>query len=121
MEPVIGRQAQPLVSPAAPVPQRTADVLVDILISAGVDVVFALPGGPISTIHDALLDRREVRTLTTRHESGALFAAAGYAQTCGKLGVALVTSGPGALNALTGLASAHCDGLPVLLLVGEVP
>jgi acetolactate synthase-1/2/3 large subunit len=57
----------------------------------------------------------------TRHESGALFAAAGYAHATGRLGVAAVTSGPGILNAMTGLASAHCDGLPVLLLVGEVP
>lgn len=105
---------------AAPM-RRTADVLVDVLAQAGVRVVFGLPGGPISPIHDALIDRGDVRVITTRHESGALFAAAGYAQTTGKLGVAVVTSGPGALNAMTGLASAHCDGLPVLLLVGEVP
>jgi acetolactate synthase I/II/III large subunit len=120
MDPVIGRQVLPSASPAT-APQRTADVLVEILVSAGVEVVFGLPGGPISPVHDALLDRSDVRVLTTRHESGALFAAAGYAQTSGKLGVALVTSGPGALNALTGLASANLDGLPVLLLVGEVP
>ncbi len=121
MEPVIGRQAHSSVLPGTSAPQRTADVLVDILISAGVEVVFGLPGGPISPIHDALIDRSEVRVLTTRHESGALFAAAGYAQTSGKIGVVLVTSGPGVLNALTGLASAYCDGLPLLVLVGEVP
>ncbi|HVK74831.1 MAG TPA: thiamine pyrophosphate-binding protein [Kofleriaceae bacterium] len=101
--------------------RRTADVLVDVLATAGVEVVFGLPGGPISPIHDALMDRRELRVVTTRHESGAMFAAAGYAHTTGKLGVVAVTSGPGVLNAMTGLASAHCDGLPVLLLVGEVP
>ncbi len=100
--------------------RRTADVLVDVLEAAGVDTVFGLPGGPISPLHDALLDR-SIRTVTTRHESGALFAAAGWAHTTGRLGVAVVTSGPGVLNAMTGLASAHCDGLPVLLLVGEVP
>jgi acetolactate synthase-1/2/3 large subunit len=83
-------------------------------------VVFGVPGGPISPVHDALLDRPAIRVVTTRHESGALFAAAGYAQATGKIGVALVTSGPGVLNALTGLGSAWCDGLPVLLLVGEV-
>ncbi len=99
---------------------RTADVLVDILAEAGVEVIFGLPGGPISPIHDALMDRPGIRVITTRHESGAMFAAAGYAQTSGKLGVAVVTSGPGVLNAMTGLASAFCDGLPVLLLVGEV-
>jgi acetolactate synthase I/II/III large subunit len=72
-------------------------------------------------VHDALMDRPGIRVVTTRHESGAMFAAAGYARMTGKLGVVLVTSGPGVLNAVTGLASAHCDGLPVLLLAGEVP
>lgn len=103
-----------------PSARRTADVLVDVLEAAGVTTVFGLPGGPISPIHDALMDR-SLRVVTTRHESGALFAAAGWAHTTGTLGVAAVTSGPGVLNAMTGLASAHCDGLPVLLLVGEVP
>ncbi len=111
-------QDQPEPTPSV---RRTADVLVDVLASAGVEVVFGLPGGPISPIHDALMDRKEMRVITTRHESGAMFAACGYAHTSGRLGVAAVTSGPGVLNAMTGLASAHCDGLPVLLLVGEVP
>jgi acetolactate synthase-1/2/3 large subunit len=108
---------------AAPAPRRrrTADGLIDVLAAAGVDTVFGLPGGPISPLFDALMDRREMRVVTTRHESGAMFAAAGYAHTTGRLGVAAVTSGPGVLNAITGLASAHCDGLPVLLLVGELP
>ena len=99
---------------------RGADVLVSMLAAAGVDVVFGLPGGAISPVHDALLDS-PIRSVTTRHESGAMFAAAGYAHATGKLGVVAVTSGPGCLNAMTGLASAWCDGLPVLLLVGEVP
>lgn len=98
---------------------RTADLLVEMLADAGVEVVFGLPGGAISPIHDALLDTN-IRVVTTRHESGAMFAAAAYART-GRLAVVAVTSGPGALNSLTGLASAWCDGLPVLLLVGEVP
>ncbi|MCA9679679.1 MAG: response regulator [Kofleriaceae bacterium] len=100
--------------------RRAADVLVDVLADAGVDVLFGLPGGPISPVHDALLDS-DVRVVTTRHESGALFAAAGYAHTTGNLGVAVVTSGPGVMNSMTGLASAWCDGLPLLLLVGEAP
>jgi acetolactate synthase I/II/III large subunit len=99
---------------------RGADLLVSMLHTAGVDVVFGLPGGAISPVHDALMDN-SIRVITTRHEAGAMFAAAGYAQTTGKLGVVAVTSGPGALNAMTGLASAWCDGLPVLLLVGDVP
>jgi acetolactate synthase I/II/III large subunit len=99
---------------------RGADLLVSMLAAAGVDVVFGLPGGAISPVHDALLDH-SIRVITTKHEAGAMFAAAGYAQTTGKLGVVAVTSGPGALNAMTGLASAWCDSLPVLLLVGDVP
>jgi len=99
---------------------RGADLLVEMLAQAGVEIVFGLPGGAISPVHDALIDST-LRVVTTRHEAGAMFAAAGYAQTTGKLAVVAVTSGPGALNAMTGLASAWCDGLPVLLLVGEVP
>ena len=99
---------------------RGADLLVSMLSSAGVDVVFGLPGGAISPVHDALLDAN-IRVVTTKHEAGAMFAAAGYAHTTGKIGVVAVTSGPGALNAMTGLASAWCDGLPLLLLVGDVP
>lgn len=99
---------------------RGADLIVSMLAEAGVDVVFGLPGGAISTVHDALIDT-SIRVVTNRHESGSMFGAAGYAHATGKLGVAIVTSGPGALNAMTGLASAWCDGLPVLLLVGDVP
>jgi len=108
---------------AVPAPidtRRGADLLVDMLEEAGVDVVFGLPGGAISPVHDALIDSR-LRVITTRHESGAMFAAAAYARATGKLGVVAVTSGPGVLNAMTGLATAWCDGVPVLLLVGEVP
>src|SRR5262245_14312026 len=90
---------------SAPATRRTADVLVDARASAGVGTVFVLPGGPISPIHDALMDRKDMRVITTRHESGAMFAACGYAHTSGRLGVAAVTSGPGVLNAMTGLAS----------------
>ncbi|MEZ4368763.1 MAG: thiamine pyrophosphate-binding protein [Kofleriaceae bacterium] len=112
-----GTEAPPLAEASA---RRGADVLVDMLAAAGVEQIFGLPGGAISPVHDALLDS-SIRVITTRHESGAMFAAAGYARATGKLGVAVVTSGPGALNAMTGLASAWCDGLPVLLLIGEVP
>jgi acetolactate synthase-1/2/3 large subunit len=105
---------------AAASPMRVADLLVRMLEQAGVEVVFGLPGGAISPVHDALLDSN-IRVVTTRSESGAMFAATGYAQSTGRLGVVAVTSGPGALNAMNGLASAWCDGLPILLLVGEVP
>lgn len=113
--------ASPILAQPEPVAiVRGADVLVQMLADAGVEVVFGLPGGAISPVHDALLDSR-LRVITTRHEAGAMFAAAGYARATGKLAVVAVTSGPGVLNAMTGLATAWCDGLPVLLLVGEVP
>ena len=99
---------------------RGADLLVEMLAEAGIEVVFGLPGGAISPVHDALIDSK-LRVVTTRHESGAMFAAAGYTRATGKSAVVAVTSGPGVLNALTGLTSAWCDGQPVLLLVGEVP
>ena len=113
----------PLLASENPTPthRRLADVLVDILVQNGVEVVFGLPGGAIAPLFDALLDRREIRVVTTKHEAGAMFAAAGYARVTGKLGVVLVTSGPGVTNAITGLASAWCEGLPVMLLAGEVP
>ncbi len=118
----IPKRAQlPLSAPVRAPLRRTADALIDVLAEAGVEVVFGLPGGAISPLHDALLDRPDIRVVTTRHEAGAMFAAAGYARTTGRIGVVLVTSGPGALNAVTGLASAWCDGLPVLLIAGEVP
>ncbi len=106
---------------AAPRSRRVADGLIDALAETGVEVVFGLPGGAIAPLHDALLDRPDLRVVTTRHEAGAVFAAAGYARMTGKLGVVLVTSGPGLLNALTWVASALCDGVPVLVLAGETP
>ncbi len=105
----------------APKPTRTADVLAGIIEEVGVRAVFGLPGGTIAPLHDALLDVPSIQTITARHESGAVFAAAAYAWATGGLGVVAVTSGPGVINAMTGLASAYCDGLPLLVLAGEVP
>ena len=99
---------------------RGADLMVRMLEEAGVDVVFGIPGGAISPIHDALIDSK-IRSVTTRHEAGAMFAAAAHARSTGRLAVVAVTSGPGVLNSMTGLGTAWCDGVPVLLLVGEVP
>lgn len=111
--------SDPVVEPLAST-VRGADVLVGMLEEAGVEVLFGIPGGAISPVHDALLDS-SIRVVTTRHESGAMFAAAAYARSTGKLGVVAVTSGPGVLNAMTGIASAWCDSDALLLLVGEVP
>ncbi|MHB8420061.1 MAG: thiamine pyrophosphate-binding protein [Myxococcales bacterium] len=101
--------------------RRAADQIADILVQNGVKTVFGLPGGAISPIYDALMDHPEVRVVTCKHETMAVFAAAAYARATDGVGVVLVTSGPGVTNAVTGLASAYCDSLPVVLLAGEVP
>jgi acetolactate synthase-1/2/3 large subunit len=99
---------------------RVADILVDHLVRSGINVVFGVPGGAIAAVNDAIFGRTEIRAVTTRTESGAVFAAAAYARATNKVGVVTVTSGPGAINTLTGVASARLDGLPVLVLAGEV-
>lgn len=101
--------------------RRGCDAVVSVLIDAGVRHVFGLPGGAISPFVDALQDEPRIRPLLLRHEATAAFAACGYARQTGTVGVVFVTSGPGATNAVTGIASAFCDGIPLVVLVGEVP
>jgi len=123
--------ARPLSFPgkSAPAPQtlprpiypRAADQIVQFLVQNGVSTVFGLPGGPLFPIYDALLDCPSIRVINCKHETMAVFAAAAYARATESVGVVLVTSGPGITNSLTGLASAFCDSLPVLMLAGEVP
>jgi acetolactate synthase-1/2/3 large subunit len=96
---------------------RGADLVVSLLAEAGVEYVFGRRG-PSSPLHDALVDS-PIRMIATRHEAGAMFAAAGHAHATGALAVVAVASSADALDALTGLASAWCDGLPVMLLVGD--
>ena len=103
-------------------PLTGADVLVESLIRHGVDVVFAYPGGASMPMHQALTRYRDrVRTILPRHEQGGIFAAEGYARASGKPGVVMATSGPGALNLVTGLADAKMDSLPVIAITGQVP
>lgn len=109
--------------PRAEAPRRTrvADAIAGVLKEAGVRVVFGIPGGTISPVNDALLDHPEVEVFVTRHESEAVFAACGHANSTGGVGVVFVTSGPGLTNAITGITSAKCDAVPLLVLAGEVP
>jgi acetolactate synthase-1/2/3 large subunit len=100
---------------------RVADQIVRTLHELGVTTVFGVPGGAISAVYDALLDQPQIQVINSRHETSAVLAAAAYARATGTVGVALVTSGPGVTNSLTGIASCFCDGLPVVLLGGEVP
>ena len=98
-----------------------ADLLVKALLDQGVDVVFGYPGGAVLPIYDALFKQNRLRHILVRHEQAAVHAAEGYARSTGKVGVVLVTSGPGATNAVTGLTDALMDSIPVVCLTGQVP
>ena len=96
-------------------------MLIKALTDQGVDVVFGYPGGAVLPIYDALFEQNELRHILVRHEQGAVHAAEGYARSTGKVGVVLVTSGPGATNAVTGLTDALMDSIPLVCLTGQVP
>ncbi|WP_417721473.1 acetolactate synthase 3 large subunit [Salipiger sp.] len=98
-----------------------AKMVVQALIDQGVDTVFGYPGGAVLPIYDEIFQQNEIRHILVRHEQAALHAAEGYARSTGKPGVALVTSGPGATNAVTGLTDALMDSIPVVVLSGQVP
>ena len=99
-----------------------ADVLVESLVRHGVEVIFAYPGGASMPMHQALTRyKSKIRTILPRHEQGGIFAAEGYARVTGKPGVVMATSGPGALNLVTGLADAKMDSLPLVAITGQVP
>jgi len=97
-----------------------AEILVQFLKDEGVEHVFGYPGGAVLHIYDALFQQDDVRHILVRHEQGAVHAADGYARSTGKPGVSLVTSGPGATNAVTGIATAHMDSIPMVVLSGQV-
>lgn len=97
-----------------------AEILVQFLKDEGVEHVFGYPGGAVLHIYDALFQQDDVRHILVRHEQGAVHAADGYARSTGKPGVSLVTSGPGATNAVTGIATAHMDSIPMVILSGQV-
>jgi len=100
--------------------KRGADIVVDVLIKEGVDTVFGLPGGAIMEVYDALFDA-PFRNVLTRHEQAACHMADGYARATGKVGVVITTSGPGATNLVTGLATAYMDSIPLVAITGQVP
>jgi acetolactate synthase-1/2/3 large subunit len=91
------------------------------LVDQGVDVIFGYPGGAVLPIYDAMFKQNSIRHILVRQEGGAVHAAEGYARSTGKVGVVLVTSGPGATNAVTGLTDALMDSIPVVCLTGQVP
>jgi len=98
-----------------------AKMVVQALVDQGVEVVFGYPGGAVLPIYDEIFQQNHIQHILVRHEQAAVHAAEGYARSTGKLGVALVTSGPGATNAVTGLTDALMDSIPILVLTGRVP
>ncbi|WP_375227572.1 acetolactate synthase 3 large subunit [Roseobacter sp. S98] len=98
-----------------------AKMIVQALIDQGVDTVFGYPGGAVLPIYDEIFQQNAIRHILVRHEQGAVHAAEGYARATGKPGVVLVTSGPGATNAVTGLTDALMDSIPIIVLTGQVP
>src|ERR1700752_3045795 len=101
--------------------QSGADILVQALTDLGVEVVFGYPGGAVLPIYDALFKQDRIRHILVRHEQAATHAAEGYARSTGKPGVVLVTSGPGATNAVTGITDALMDSIPMVVITGQVP
>jgi acetolactate synthase I/II/III large subunit len=93
----------------------------EVLKAEGVDTIFGYPGGMTIDIYDSMPEYKEIRHYLMRHEQAAVHAADGYARTSGKVGVVLVTSGPGATNTVTGIASAYMDSIPMVILTGQVP
>ncbi|APH54782.1 Acetolactate synthase large subunit [Granulibacter bethesdensis] len=98
-----------------------AELLLRALKDQGVEVIFGYPGGAVLPIYDALFKQNDIRHILVRHEQAAVHAAEGYARSTGKVGVVLVTSGPGATNAVTGLVDALMDSIPLVCLTGQVP
>ncbi len=98
-----------------------SQILLKALAEQGVDVIFGYPGGAVLPIYDEIFKQDAIRHILVRHEQGAMHAAEGYARSTGKVGVVLVTSGPGATNTVTGLTDALMDSIPVVCLTGQVP
>ena len=97
-----------------------AQIIVEALRREGVDTVFGYPGGQAIPFIDALYNSTDIKVILTRHEQGAIHAADGYSRSSGKIGVCIVTSGPGATNTITGLATANFDSAPLICICGQV-
>src|SRR5512137_225543 len=98
-----------------------ARILLECLKREGVDTVFGYPGGTVINIYDEIFNFKEIRHILPRHEQGGVHAADGYARASGRVGVAIATSGPGATNTVTGIATAYMDSVPMVVITGQVP
>ena len=120
---IVKETRQKKAAPPAPAPKTMtgAEMVIQALVDNGVDTIFGYPGGAVLPIYDALFQQKKIRHILVRHEQAALHAAEGYARSTGKVGCALVTSGPGATNAVTGLTDALLDSIPLVCITGQVP
>ncbi len=98
-----------------------AQILLKMIKEEGIDTIFGYPGGAVIDIYDAIAKQNQIKHILVRHEQGAVHAADAYARANKSVGVALVTSGPGATNTVTGIASAHSDSIPLVIFTGQVP
>jgi acetolactate synthase-1/2/3 large subunit len=98
-----------------------SQMIIEALIAEEVEVVFGYPGGAIMNVYDAIYQQNSIQHILARHEQAAVHAAEGYAKTSGKVGVAMITSGPGFTNAVTGIADAYMDSVPLVVISGQVP
>src|SRR5512134_4089577 len=98
-----------------------AEMVIEALADQGIKHIFGYPGGAVLPIYDALFQQDKLQHILVRHEQGAVHAAEGYARSTGKVGAVLVTSGPGATNAVTGLTDALMDSIPLVCITGQVP
>src|SRR5205809_1346810 len=98
-----------------------AEIVIRCLQEEGVEYVFGYPGGAVLNIYDELFKQDQVKHVLVRHEQGAAHAADGYSRSSHKVGVCLVTSGPGVTNAVTGIATAYMDSIPMVIITGQVP
>ncbi|WP_425259754.1 acetolactate synthase 3 catalytic subunit [Rubrivivax sp. RP6-9] len=114
--------AQPSSPPGSPAPEPNgSEILVRCLQAEGVKYLWGYPGGAVLYIYDALYKQESIEHVLVRHEQAAVHAADGYARATGEVGVALVTSGPGVTNAVTGIATAYMDSIPMVIITGQVP
>ena len=98
-----------------------AEIVFRVLEDQGVEHIFGYPGGAVLPIYDTIFGQNSIRHVLVRQEAGAIHAAEGYSRSSGKVGVVLVTSGPGATNVVTGLTDALMDSIPILCITGQVP
>ena len=115
------KTAKPSTTLSADEQMTGSEIVLKALVEQGVEVIFGYPGGAVLPLYDALFQQNALRHILVRQEAGAVHAAEGYARSTGRVGVVLVTSGPGATNAVTGLTDALMDSIPVICLTGQVP